>query len=70
MAAFWRLSLAKSALVAGGEISPSELAEAALTHLEDLGPLLDNCITIVSEAARASAVIATMEIAGGCSLTR
>jgi len=39
MTDFWRLSLAEqSAMVTGGEISPTELTDAALARIEDLDP--------------------------------
>jgi len=69
MTDFWRLSLAEqSAMVTGGEISPTELTDAALARIEDLDPGLDACITVMGDAARASAAVATAEIAAGRSL--
>ena len=66
MTEFWRLSLAEqSALVTGGEISPAELTDAALARIDDLDPALDACVTVMAEAARASAAAATTEIVGG-----
>jgi aspartyl-tRNA(Asn)/glutamyl-tRNA(Gln) amidotransferase subunit A len=66
MTDLWRLSLAEqSALVAAGEISPTELTDAALARVGDLDPALDACVTIMAEAARASAAVATTEIAAG-----
>ncbi|MCH9675327.1 MAG: amidase [Gammaproteobacteria bacterium] len=62
----WRLSLAEqSALVANGEISPTELTDAALARIEDFDPALDACVTVMTNAARASAAVATTEIAAG-----
>jgi aspartyl-tRNA(Asn)/glutamyl-tRNA(Gln) amidotransferase subunit A len=69
MTNFWRLSLAEqSALVTSGEISPTELTDAALARIEDLDPTLDACVTVMAEAATASAAAATTEIVAGRSL--
>ncbi|MDG2286421.1 MAG: amidase, partial [Alphaproteobacteria bacterium] len=69
MTDLWRLSLAEqSALVTGGEISPTELTNAALARIKDLDPGLDACVTVMAEAASASAVAATTEISAGRSL--
>ncbi|MGY9058135.1 MAG: amidase family protein, partial [Alphaproteobacteria bacterium] len=69
MSNFWRLSLAEqSALVTSREISPTELTEAALARIEDLDPTLDACVTVMAEAAIASAAVATTEIVAGRSL--
>ena len=66
MTDFWRLSLAEqSALVKGGEVSPTEVTGAALARIEDLDAALDACVTVMAEAARASAKAATGEIAAG-----
>ena len=69
MTNFWRLALAEqSALVTGGEISPTELTDAALARIGDLDPALNACVTVMAEAAIASAAAATTEIAAGRSL--
>ncbi|MDA1308388.1 MAG: amidase [Proteobacteria bacterium] len=69
MTDFWRLSLAEqSARVTSGEISPTELTNAALARIEDLDPVLDACVTVMAEAATAAATTATTEIAAGRSL--
>ena len=66
MTDLWRLSLAEqSALVTGGEISPTELTDAALARIGDLDPALDACVTVMAAAASASAAAATTEIAAG-----
>ena len=66
MTELWRLSLAEqSAGVARGEISPTELTDAALARITALEPALNACVTVMAESASASAAAATTEIAGG-----
>ena len=51
--------------IATGDLSPVALTEAAITRAEALNPKLDAFIEITTERARAAAVRAEHEIAGG-----
>ena len=51
---------AQAALVRGGEVSPSELVEAAIARIEAVNPELNAVITPLYEGARAQAASASL----------
>ena len=66
MSEIWRWSLTEQAnAVSRGDVTPSELTTAALTRIEALDSRLNACVTVLDEAAEATARTATAAIAAG-----
>jgi aspartyl-tRNA(Asn)/glutamyl-tRNA(Gln) amidotransferase subunit A len=60
------LTIAEAARrIAGGELSPVELTQAALARIESLNPRLNAFLTVLSERAMAAAKAAEQEIVAG-----
>ena len=66
MTDIWRMSLSEqSKAVERGELSPSEIVDALIARIERLDSKTNSCVTLMGDAAIASAAIATSEIANG-----
>lgn len=66
MTEFWRWSLTEQAeVVSKGDVTPTDLVDAALARIEAADGQLDACVTVMAEEARAAAKAATEDIAAG-----
>jgi len=62
----WRMSLSEqSAAVEKGDLSPSEIIEAAISRIEQFDSKTNACVTLILESAVAAAASATSEIVKG-----
>ncbi len=70
MSEFWRWSLTEqSAAIRRGDVTPTELTEAALQRIAALDAQLSACVTLLAEPALKAAAFATDEIAAGRDLS-